>query len=120
MVGDTYVERVVGLQTNIGYEVRFWKGLYLAPRLGVGYNHAKPTGVRYTLENNKWEQTANTDKAVNRTNIKGGLNLGYRFNNKFDVGVTGHYALVVPHIPDLESPLFLHKGVNLTLRCVLR
>jgi|GEM_PF-1847166 len=109
---DTYVEKGYGLSTDLGFEFKIFKGLRLTPRLGVGYNLAKATDVRYKYEGEKWVRAENTDPSVSRINIKAGLDLSYRFHQRFDVIIGGHYAAVSPYIADAVS-LYLFKGVHI-------
>ncbi len=109
---DTYIEKVYGLSTDLGFEFKIFRGLRLTPRLGVGYNLAKPNDIRYKLEGDKWVRTANTDPSVSRLNIKAGIDLSYRFNNKMDVVVGGRYALISPYLPDIQE-VFLYRGLHI-------
>ena len=112
---DSYVEKVYGLTTDVGFEFKIFRGLRLTPRIGVGYNSAKANDVRYKYEGDKWVQTANTDPAISRLNVKTGLDLSYRFNNTFDVLVGGHFSLVTPYIPNAAS-IYLYKGWHIGTR----
>ena len=92
------------------------RGLRLTPRLGVAYNNAKATDVRYKYEGEKWVKTANTDPAIHRINIKLGVDVSYRFKGKFDIIIGGHFAAVTPYLPQADFGLYLHKGVHLGTR----
>jgi hypothetical protein len=117
---DTYVEKVFVVGSKLGLEVKLWNNFFLTPRLGVAYNHAQPNDVRYQYLEGKWENVSNNDPNVNRAYVSTELMLGYRINNLCDIGMSTHYALLIPHIPDLGSPFNLAKGYGLNLRYFLQ
>jgi hypothetical protein len=114
-VQDAYVERVFGIGTDVGFEFRIFKGLRITPRLGAHYNAAKASDIQYKYNGEKWEPIANTSPIDKRLYAKGGLDLSYRFNDKIDVIVGGHFALSTPYIKD-AAPFFLHKSLNMGAR----
>ncbi|MFM2267118.1 MAG: hypothetical protein RL757_559 [Bacteroidota bacterium] len=117
---NTYSENAIGLGTDIGFEFKIFKGLRLTPRLGAHYNRAKASDVQYRYENNKWVSTSNTNPAVARGYFKGGIDVSYRFMDKFDVVAGTHLAILTPYIPgEFGIPLYPNKAFNIGVRYFL-
>jgi hypothetical protein len=113
-VSDPYIERVYGIGTDFGAEFKILRRILVTPRIGIHYNYAKSTDVQYIYKDEKWVKTANYLPTTNRLFLKGGLDLGYRINNRYDVFVNGQYSLNMPHLA--EVPLFLNQSVSLGVR----
>jgi hypothetical protein len=75
----TYVEKVLTLGTDIGFEYRIVGQLRSAFKLGAHYNSVQPNDPRYTYNGERWVRSENTDPRVNRLNVPASLNIGWRF-----------------------------------------
>jgi hypothetical protein len=117
-VSDPYIERVYGIGTDFGAEFKILKRILITPRVGIHYNYAKSSDIQYIYNGEKWVKTDNYLATTNRLFLKGGLDLGYRINNKYDVFVNGQYSLNTPHLNE-GVPLFLNRAVSLGVRYFL-
>jgi hypothetical protein len=114
-----YDERSVGLATDMGFEVRIWKGLQVAPRLGVAYNLVKPVDVRYRYEGDRWVKAKNTDPVFGRLQYGLGLDLSYRVSHgahPIDVLANANATIIAPVIPNYVNRFYFKSyGVGVRM-----
>ncbi len=113
-----YDERSIGLGTDMGFEVRIWKGLQATPRIGVSYNLVKPVDVRYKYEGDRWVRTRNTDPVFGRLQTGLGLDLSYRIvggSHPIDVLANANATLISPAIPNYVT-MFFYKSFGVGVR----
>jgi hypothetical protein len=113
-----YEERSIGIGTDMGFEFRIWKGLQVAPRIGLSYNLVKPVDVRYVYEGDRWVKAKNTDPVFSRLQGGLGLDLSYRVaggSHPIDVLANANVTFIAPAIPDYIS-LFFYKAAGIGVR----
>lgn len=113
-----YEERSVGVGTDLGFEIRLWKGLQVAPRIGLTYNLVKPVDVRYKYNGDQWVRTKNTDPVFDRLQVAGGLDLSYRITggaHPIDVLANANFSTILPAIPDYIG-MFFYKQAGIGVR----
>lgn len=113
-----YDERSIGIGTDMGFEVRIWKGLQAAPRFSLTYNLVKPVDLRYRYEGDKWVKTKNTDPVFDRLQAGLGLDLSYRVasgRHPIDVLANANATLITPAIDNYVN-LFFYKSYGVGVR----
>jgi hypothetical protein len=115
---NVYEERWGTLGTELGMEWEIWKGILIAPRIGLQYNLVKPSDLRYMYEGDKWVPVRNTDPAFSRLGGSIGLDLGYRVckgAHPIDVLANGNVSIAGPYIKG-SFPFYFFKSAGVGLR----
>jgi opacity protein-like surface antigen len=111
-----YEEKAFAVGTKIGYQWALWNKILVVPAIGVAYNRAKPTDVRYIYENNKWVSIKNDLPALNRFNAAVTMGIGYRINPSWEITANYQYALITNYIRQVEAPINILKSRQLAVR----
>ena len=115
---DTYTERAMTLSTNLGYEYRIVRGLYVGARIGVGLQRANRSEIVYTYQGDRWVGKTCPGGINWRMQVEGGAELGYRFG-KFSAFGGYRYSLLTPYDKQNGIPIWLLKAPTVGLRISL-
>lgn len=111
---DRYAERQLGLGTDLGYQIKIFRGLAIRPSLGIHGILAKPVDVRYALNGEVWERVKNDDPVEARINSRIGLNLSYNINPKISIMAKTNLTIQTPYFDGL-IPLWPMKSFGIGL-----
>jgi hypothetical protein len=109
---DVYFEQVATLETGLGYNLRFFKGLFLGTELNLGYNRAVSSHLISVYEGEKWVSKVDKSEVVNRFSgvlaLQLGYDLGKHFNGKLPLSIVAglNAQVLTPFIPGSGVNLF--------------
>ncbi len=102
-----YFERVVTVETNIGWRFRIYKGLQAGFEMGAGYNRGVNSNLVSVYDGTKWISKVDKSTVTNRFVPNVGLNIGYDFSQHFG----GKIPVTVQFTENGQGLLPFIKGV---------
>lgn len=114
---NPYAERSLTIATELGYDFKIWKGIYLGPRISGGYQRGNRNDVVYRLENGQWlpERWSGPGDITHRFQLQTGIDVGYRFG-KIDAFAGVNASSVSPYSVVGQIPLFLFRSVRVGVK----
>ncbi len=116
-----YFERVITVESNIGWRFRIYKGLQTGFEMGAAYNRGTNSNLVSVYEDNKWISKVDKSVVTNRFVPNVGLNIGYDFSQHFGekipvtVQFTENVQGLLPFIKDV-APVGLMRNNKLILK----
>ena len=116
---NTYEERVASLGTELGLDIRLFKGLFLAPKGGFHRGFVQPTDVQYVYEAGEWVVADRKGEGFYRSIVTVGLDLSYRIRKgekPLDLVLSTMGLIGAPYVPDSSLNIWVWASTGIGFR----